>query len=139
MFGGVLGRVFLIQSAFVWRLRWCIPGRLDIDADRGGLGRTGGFHQVRPHPMGPPDDSRNPETPEERSEQTMKRKVPSTLSGQLRWHLQRCGESPFALERVTGVDNAAIGRFIKGQRGLSLTTADKLAKHLGLRLVRIDD
>ena len=67
------------------------------------------------------------------------RKIPDSISGQLRWHLERCGKSPFRLDQECGVDNALIGRFIKGQRTITLTTADRLAKHLRLRLVRAED
>ena len=69
----------------------------------------------------------------------MTRKIPDTLSGQLRWHLERCGQSNKRLQQETGVDNGQISRFLRGERGISLTTADKLAAHLGLRLKRIED
>ena len=59
-----------------------------------------------------------------------------TLSGQLRWYLEHCGQSTYRLERETGVSNAALSRFLRQNRGLTLETVDKLAKHLCLRLVR---
>lgn len=65
-----------------------------------------------------------------------KRKIPDAISGQLRWFLQHSGQSTYRLNRETGVDNSLISRFLRGERGISLTTADKLAKHLGLHLVR---
>ena len=64
------------------------------------------------------------------------RKIPDTISGQLRWHLEHSGESTYRLELETGVSNAALSRFLRQNRGLTLETVDKLAKHLGLRLVR---
>ena len=64
------------------------------------------------------------------------RKIPDTISGQLRWYLERSGQSTYRLERETGVSNAALSRFLRQNRGLTLETVDKLAKYLGLRLVR---
>jgi antitoxin component HigA of HigAB toxin-antitoxin module len=64
------------------------------------------------------------------------RRIPSTISGQLRWYLEHCGQSTYRLERETGISNAALSRFLRQNRGLTLETVDKLAKHLGLRLVR---
>ena len=64
------------------------------------------------------------------------RKVPDTISGQLRWFLEHCGESAYRLDRETGVSNACLSRFLRGERGLTLASVDKLANHLGLRLVR---
>ncbi|MHC4064243.1 MAG: helix-turn-helix domain-containing protein [Planctomycetota bacterium] len=64
------------------------------------------------------------------------RRIPDTISGQLRWYLEHCGESNYRLERETGISNAALSRFLRQNRGLTLETVDKLAKHLGLRLVR---
>ncbi len=64
------------------------------------------------------------------------RKVPDTISGQLRWFLEHCGESTYRLDRETGVSNACLSRFLRGERGLTLASMDKLAKHLGLTLTR---
>jgi len=50
--------------------------------------------------------------------------------------LERSGQSTYRLERETGVSNAALSRFLRQNRGLTLETVDKLAKYLGLRLVR---
>lgn len=64
------------------------------------------------------------------------RKMPDTISGQLRWHLEHCGENNLELERATGVSNGGLSRFLRGQRGMTLDSVDRLATHLGLRLVR---
>ena len=69
----------------------------------------------------------------------MNRKVPDTISGQLRWHLKRCGLNNCQLQQRADVDNGTISRFLRGERGISLTTADRLATALGLRLSRIED
>ena len=66
------------------------------------------------------------------------RKVPDTISGQLRWFLEHYGQSTYRLDRETGVSNASLSRFLRGKRGLTLESLDKLAKHLGLRLIRHD-
>ena len=44
--------------------------------------------------------------------------------------------SRLSAELGMGVSNAALSRFLRQNRGLTLETVDKLAKHLGLRLVR---
>lgn len=63
------------------------------------------------------------------------RKMPDTITGQLRWHLDHCGVSTYRLERETGIHNSALSRFIRGERGLSLEAIDTLGTHLGLRLI----
>jgi hypothetical protein len=45
-----------------------------------------------------------------------------------------CGESQHALARRSGVDVAAINRFIHRKQGLSLVVIDRLALALGLEL-----
>ncbi|MHC4065645.1 MAG: helix-turn-helix domain-containing protein [Planctomycetota bacterium] len=56
--------------------------------------------------------------------------------GQLRRFLEHCGESAYRLEWETGISNAALSRLLRQNRGLTLETVDKLAKHLGVRLAR---
>lgn len=65
--------------------------------------------------------------------------MPGTISGQLRWFLQHSGETGYRLQRQIGLDSTAISRFLRGRRGLTLTSVDALAKHLKLRLVRDED
>ncbi|MHC4089171.1 MAG: helix-turn-helix domain-containing protein [Planctomycetota bacterium] len=59
-----------------------------------------------------------------------------TGKGRLRRYLEHCGQSTYRLERERGISNAALSRFLRQNRGLTLETVDKLAKHLRLRLVR---
>ncbi len=60
----------------------------------------------------------------------------TTISQVLREAITGSGESLADLERATGVSNAVLSRFVRGERTLTLPTADKLARHLGLELVK---
>ena len=42
------------------------------------------------------------------------------------------------IAQATGIDKAALGRFVAGKQSLRLDRADKLAAHLGLVLVKKD-
>ena len=70
---------------------------------------------------------------------TPSRKVPDTVSGQLRWYLVRCGKSTYRLQQETGVNNGILSRFLRGERGISMENIDILADHLGLHLTRRPD
>lgn len=59
----------------------------------------------------------------------------ATLSEQLRCAIEESGLSIHRIARETAVDVAALSRFVRGQRSLTLTTADHLATYLGLRLI----
>ena len=59
----------------------------------------------------------------------------SKLSDQVRKAASECGISQYALSRVTGIDKAAMSRFISGERGLSIENLDALADVLNLRIV----
>lgn len=65
----------------------------------------------------------------------MSRKMQS-VSEALRKAILDCGENTMELERSTNVSNAILSRFLRRERGLALSTADKLASHLGLELVK---
>ncbi|MCH8853725.1 MAG: helix-turn-helix transcriptional regulator [Planctomycetes bacterium] len=60
----------------------------------------------------------------------------TTISQVLREAITKSGESLADLERTTGVSNAVLSRFVRGERTLTLPTADKLARHFGLELVK---
>ena len=47
---------------------------------------------------------------------------------------KRDGRTVYALARDSGVDSAVVGRFMKGERDVTLTTAEKLCRTLGLEL-----
>ena len=68
-----------------------------------------------------------------------KRKMPSTITGQLRWYLEHCGANLCEVERATGLHNTMLSRFLRGERGLRLENLDTLGEYLGLRVVRDED
>jgi transcriptional regulator with XRE-family HTH domain len=59
-----------------------------------------------------------------------------TLTEQLREAIRQDGRTLSQLERATGVDVARLGRFVRGERGLSLDAVDRIAAALHLRLTR---
>ncbi len=60
----------------------------------------------------------------------------TTISQVLRKAITKSGESLADLQRATGISDAVLSRFVRGERTLTLPTADKLARHLGLELVK---
>lgn len=57
-----------------------------------------------------------------------------SISGRLREAIERSGETRYRIAQATGISQAALSRFITGERGLALESADKLAEYLGLGL-----
>jgi DNA-binding phage protein len=55
------------------------------------------------------------------------------FANQIRAAAKRYG-TPYALARDSGVNSAVVGRFMKGERDVTLTTAEKLCGALGLEL-----
>jgi len=51
---------------------------------------------------------------------------------------QAGGESLNALARRVGLEDSALSRFVRGERSLTLTSADRVAEALGLRLVQVE-
>jgi plasmid maintenance system antidote protein VapI len=66
---------------------------------------------------------------------TMPRK-PRTVSEALRKAIRESGLNAMELARATGVDNAALYRFLSDERGLTLASVDRLAEYLGLELTQ---
>ncbi|MGB2987637.1 MAG: helix-turn-helix transcriptional regulator [Phycisphaerae bacterium] len=64
----------------------------------------------------------------------MARKAPK-VSEALRQAIADSGKPMTSIERATGVHNSALSRFMRGERTLTLTTVDILARHLELELV----
>ena len=56
------------------------------------------------------------------------------VTEQLKEAIRNSGESLNQLGERTGVDSAQLSRFMRGVRDLTLSTADKLCRALGLRL-----
>lgn len=54
----------------------------------------------------------------------------------LRDAIQESGLSHYRINKETGVDVTLIGRFMRGERGLTLPTAERIANVVGLELKR---
>lgn len=59
---------------------------------------------------------------------------PATLSVQLRTAIKTSGKTVYQLAKESGVSHPVILRFLSGERGIRMDTADRLAYSLGLRL-----
>jgi plasmid maintenance system antidote protein VapI len=57
-----------------------------------------------------------------------------TLAEQLKQAVAATGKSVSAVARESGVPQPVLHRFVTGERGLLLDTADRLAAYLGLEL-----
>ncbi len=62
------------------------------------------------------------------------RKVGTAISRPLRRAIQKQGLTAYAAAKQAGVSVDAVRRFLNAERGLSLTTADRLATALKLTL-----
>jgi hypothetical protein len=56
------------------------------------------------------------------------------FSESLRRAIRECGMTRYAISVRTGIDQATLSRFMKGERGLSLSAIDKLVEALGLEI-----
>jgi transcriptional regulator with XRE-family HTH domain len=59
------------------------------------------------------------------------------LSNQLREIIQSRGLGFVDLAELSNVDVGIIRRFVSGRRGLTMATADRIARALGVRLVEV--
>lgn len=64
----------------------------------------------------------------------MARKKGKTVSGQLRRAIRECGQSLCQIADGSGVDDGALSRFMRGERGLTTKTLDRLCSYLNLEL-----
>lgn len=64
-----------------------------------------------------------------------RKKLPATLSEQLRELIAAAGLSAYELARDAGVDRSVLSRFLADKRTITLETADRLAAVLKLRLI----
>ncbi len=46
------------------------------------------------------------------------------------------GRTTYAISRDSGVNPAVVGRFFKGERGVTLAVAERICRTLGLELTR---
>ena len=60
----------------------------------------------------------------------------ASLTEELRWYLKNCGTTPVDVARATNIHHSSLYRFLGATRGLSDDAADRLARHLKLRLIR---
>ena len=65
----------------------------------------------------------------------MTRKAAKPISQQLREAIDASGMSRYRICKELGLPESTMSRFMAGQRGLALTTVDRLGELLGLRLV----
>ena len=63
------------------------------------------------------------------------KKKPPKFSDQIRRAIMESGMSRYAIHKMTGLDQAALSRFVNGQMGLRLESLDLLADALGLEVV----
>jgi transcriptional regulator with XRE-family HTH domain len=64
-----------------------------------------------------------------------RRKRARTLTGQLRDYITGSGRNLKELGKESGVDASQLSRFMRGQRGLTTDSLDKLCAALRLKLV----
>jgi len=57
------------------------------------------------------------------------------LSDQIRQAVENCGQSRYRIAKETGISEPTLSRFISKERGLPMTTLDRLADHLGLNIM----
>jgi hypothetical protein len=60
----------------------------------------------------------------------------TSLSESLKQLIKCSGESRYQIWRATGVDQATLSRFMKGNGGLSMESLDALGEHLNLEIVK---
>jgi plasmid maintenance system antidote protein VapI len=61
-----------------------------------------------------------------------------SLADVLREAIRGSGKTAYAVAAESGVGHPVLSRFLSGQRGLNLDTADKLCRALGLELRRVE-
>ena len=66
--------------------------------------------------------------------QNVRSLIDHNLSGALRAAVRATGLPLNAVARAAGIPQPVLHRFMAGQRDLTLRTADRLARHLGLEL-----
>ena len=62
---------------------------------------------------------------------------PKPIDAELRKQIEKSGVTVYALAALADVTPQQVGRFVRGERDLTLATAAKLAQALGLELVPV--
>ncbi len=68
----------------------------------------------------------------------MKRKKLPSVSDRLRAAIAAAPVSRYRMAMETGVSQSVLSRFVRGERGLDLSSVDRLAAYLELDLVPVD-
>lgn len=58
----------------------------------------------------------------------------TTIIDQLRQAVKDSRQTEYAIAKAAGISQSALNRFVNGHRGISLSTAAKLCRHLQLSL-----
>ena len=66
----------------------------------------------------------------------MPKRRPKMLSDQLREAIRNAGCSCYRISRETGVDAGVLSKFLSGERGVSLGSADLLCEFLDLEITK---
>jgi transcriptional regulator with XRE-family HTH domain len=64
----------------------------------------------------------------------MTKKQAKRFSDEIRAAVESCGKTRYRIAQETGIDAAALCRFVQGQVGLSMENLDKLAECIGLHV-----
>ena len=56
------------------------------------------------------------------------------LSEQIRRAVEQCGQTRYAIAKATGIDQSTLSRFVSGERGVPMSTLDRLADYLELTI-----
>lgn len=64
----------------------------------------------------------------------MKKSKPKPISDQIRMAMAASGVTRYQISKATGIDQTTLGKFQRGERGLSLESIDVLGQFLGLRI-----
>ena len=64
-----------------------------------------------------------------------KNKPKPILTNMLKTAIKQSGLTYYRIAKITGIDEANLGRFMRGEISIRLDKADMLAEYLGLRLV----
>ena len=67
---------------------------------------------------------------------SVSKRKPKTMPDLIRAAIRRDGRTIYRLSKDSGVNQAVLGRFMRGERDLNLRTADKVCRALGLQLVK---
>ena len=62
---------------------------------------------------------------------------PKPIDAELRKQIEKSGVTVYALAALADVTPQQVGRFVRGERDITLATAAKLAQALGLELVPV--